>query len=80
MTTLTQNFESIAAELVRVSPSQKAADFATRIADQIRAKGAEWIEVNEFKLAISSAAADQYFDVASNRLFFLEKWQVALRG
>lgn len=78
--TALQNFESIAAELVRVSPSQKAADFAVRIADQIRAKGEAWISANESALHIYSSAADQYFDVASNRLFFIEKWQVALRG
>lgn len=75
-----QNFESIAAELIRVAPSQKAADFALRVADQIRAKGAEWISAHEGELHIYSSADEQYFDVASNRLFFLEKWQVALRG
>lgn len=73
-----QNFESIAAELVRVAPTQKAIDFANRVADKVRAKGADWIAAHESDLHIYSSASEQYFDVASNRLFFLEKWQVAL--
>src|SRR5574341_179132 len=73
-----ENFESIAAELVRVAPTEKAAAFAKKVADQIRSRGVEWIEANVTALQCYSAAEDQYFEVSANRLYFLEKWQMAL--
>jgi len=72
------NFESIAAELVRVAPTQKAADFALRTADKIRARGPEWIAAHVNELHIYSSNEEQYFPVADNRIFFIEKWQMAL--
>ena len=64
------NFESIAAELVRVAPTQKAADSALRTADKIRARGPEWIAAHVNELHIYSSNEEQYFPVADNRIFF----------
>ena len=73
-----ENFESIAAELVRVAPNEKAAAFAKKVADQIRARGAQWIESNVAALKIQLPADKQYFPVADNRIFFMTEWQAAL--
>src|SRR5574341_124094 len=78
MSNAVENFESIAAELVRVAPTEKAAAFAKKVADQVRARGAEWVEANVTALQCYSSAEDQYFEVSANRLYFLEKWQMAL--
>ena len=73
-----ENFESIATELVRVAPNEKAAAFAKKVADQIRARGASWIGSNVETLKIQQPADKQFFPVADNRMFFLTEWQSAL--
>lgn len=73
-----KNFESIVTELAKIAPTPKAVAFVEKLAAQIRARGDSWIEANEIALHINSDAENQYFEVSANRLFFLERWQVAL--
>ena len=77
---LVANFESIAAALHDVAPSEKARAFADKIAGAIRARGAEWIAANEFALHITFSAEEQedLTPVEDNRLWYIAEWQLAL--
>lgn len=75
-----ENFNSIAAELIASAPTEKARAFAEKVAAQVAAKGDEWIVANVFKLACEMSAdmTRHTAPVADNRLFFMQKWQLAL--
>ena len=77
---LIENFESIASALFDEAPSEKARQFVTKIADQIRARGEGWIIENCLPLHITMSAADQedIAPVEDNRLWYIAQWQVAL--
>ncbi len=78
MTTF-KNFDTIAKELIASASSQKAHDFACKIANQVADKGEAWIEAHASELAVRKSASEQSeFTVTANRLWFLAQWQVAL--
>jgi hypothetical protein len=80
MSKLTENFEGIAAALEAAAPTEKGRTFAAKIAAQIRANGAEWIEANHVSLHIDMSVkeCEELAPVADNRLFFMQEWQLAL--
>jgi len=74
------NFNSIAAELIASAPTEKARAFAEKVIGLVNARGADWIEANAIKLHVT-LSADQVrasAPVADNRIFFMQKWQLAL--
>jgi DNA-binding FadR family transcriptional regulator len=79
--TIIANFEDIASAVYNSASSDKGREFAKKIADQIRAKGNDWIVENEMKLQISHDVQwhEQIAPVTDNRLYYLTQWQVALR-
>ena len=78
--TYSENFESIAQALYDEAPSEKARVFIAKIADQIRGKGAAWIEENALNLHITQSAEelDRLAPVEDNRLYYTAEWQIAL--
>ena len=80
--TASKNFESIASALHDEAPSEKARAFVEKIASQVRAKGAEWIESHISQLHIEHDAEwhDSVAPVEDNRIWWLTEWQVALNG
>lgn len=79
MATITENFESVVAELIGSAATDKARAFAIKVTDQARARGAEWLKANEFQLCISMPASQQVMmPVADNRLYIITQFQLAL--
>ena len=80
MTTL-QNFDSVAQELIASATSEKAYQFACKVANQVAEKGEDWMKANEGRLCIRINAAEQTeAPVRDNRVFILSQWQAALIG
>ena len=76
-----ESFKSIASEVVRSGKTEKAKEFAQSVILKIEAKGAEWIESNFSKLGLIEGGAPAIEDispVADNRIFYIQKWQMAL--
>jgi len=75
-----QNFNFVAAELVKSAPTQKAVDFANKVIGQIEARGDDWIEANieELGLKFFRIDCDTVAPVSDNRIFWITKFQVAL--
>lgn len=75
-----ENFKGIAAELIATVSSDKGRVFWQGLADQIEARGAEWIEANAaaLNIRISAEAARPNAPVSDNRMFFLNAWKKAL--
>lgn len=74
------NFRSIVSALKDEAPSEKSRQFVGKLASQIEARGAEWMQKNATRLHIT-LSAEQCAEVApveDNRLFFLKEWQLAL--
>jgi len=80
MTTITENFESVVAELISSASTDKARAFAIKITDQARVRGTEWLEANQHKLCIASHASFQAkcAPIADNRLHVLANFQTCL--
>ena len=76
----TANFEKVVEILFNEAPSEKARVFVNKIADQIRAKGDEWIVANERALHIAeSDISDQSIaPIEDNRVWYMTEWQMAL--
>lgn len=76
----TENFEKVVKMLHDEAPSGKARVFINKIADQIRAKGDEWIVANERNLHITdNDIADQSIaPIEDNRIWYMTEWQMAL--
>lgn len=74
------NFNSIAAEVIASATTEKARAFAEKVVAAITANGDEWIVANASKLhvTLSADSVRQTAPVADNRLFFVQKWQMAL--
>lgn len=80
MTTM-QNFDSVAQELIASATSEKAYNFACKVANQVADKGECWIKANEAKLCVRVPASEQTeFPVRDNRIYILGQWQSALMG
>lgn len=78
-----KNFEVAVEALYNEAPSDKARAFVEKLAAQIRAKGEDWIAAHVTDLHVTDAEVSDHPDLPSieeNRLFYLERWQVALRG
>ena len=75
-----KNFEIAAAALYNEAPSEKARAFVEKIAGKIRANGEEWITSRATELHITDAEVsdEAVCPIEDNRLFYLEKWQLAL--
>ena len=76
------NFEVAAAALHNEAPTEKARVFVDKLAAAIRAKGEGWIQshVTELHITDAEVADDAACPIEDNRLFYIERWQVALRG
>ena len=76
----TANFEKVVEILFNEAPSEKARVFVNKIADQIRAKGDEWIVANERALHITEGdISDQSIaPIEDNRVWYITEWQMAL--
>jgi len=76
----TANFEKAVEILFNAAPSEKARDFVKKIAEQIRAKGDEWIMANERALHITERdISDQSIaPIEDNRVWYMTEWQMAL--
>jgi len=73
-----KNFESLAALLIASAPSQKAIDFAQKVLNQARERGAEWLAANAVELQLLDDHKNDFCPVADNRGFFMAKFQMAL--
>lgn len=73
-------FAYLKTELIKSAATPKAVAFAEKIAAQIEARGAAWIDSNAAALKISGniEALEKFAPVADNRAFFLSAWQLAL--
>jgi hypothetical protein len=80
MNRITKNFASVVAELEAASPSPKATAFLAKLVGQINARGEAWIIENALSLGIMRSADDwaDLCPVADNRLFYIQKFQLAL--
>ncbi|MFZ2524435.1 MAG: hypothetical protein WAW87_03880 [Candidatus Ferrigenium altingense] len=76
----TANFEKVVEILFNGAPSEKARVFVNKIADQIRAKGDEWIVANERSLHITDndIADESIAPIEDNRVWYMTEWQMAL--
>jgi len=76
----TKNFEIAVEALYNEAPSEKARAFVEKLAAQIRAKGENWIaaHVTELHITENEVGDDFYFTIENNRLFYLQRWQLAL--
>jgi len=72
------NFESLASLLIESAPSQKAIDFAHKVLNQARARGAEWLAENAVDLQLLDDHKNDFCPVSDNRGFFMAKFQMAL--
>lgn len=75
-----KNFEIAVKALYNEAPSEKARAFVTKIADQIRAKGEDWIAAHVTELHISDVEVSDnaVCPIEDNRIFYMERWQLAL--
>ena len=75
-----KNFEIAAEALYNEAPSEKARAFVEKIASQIRAKGEDWITARVIELHVTDVEVsdDAVCPIEDNRLFYLERWQLAL--
>jgi len=75
------NFNFVANELVKSAATPKAADFANKVIGQIESRGDEWIEANIDVLGLKhfNIACNSVAPVADNRIFWMTKFQIALR-
>ena len=83
MTNLTQNqavenFEEIARQLMASAPTEKAAVFAQKQIDAVRAKGGEWILANAQDLRVTFVPSAGTFPVCDNRGFYVGAMQMTL--
>ena len=76
------NFETIATELISSGTTEKAKVFASKICDQVRAMGGDWITENALKLSLTFSASEQkdIAPVADNRIWYITRFQDVLRG
>ena len=76
------NFETIAAELISSGSTEKAKAFATKICDQVRVMGGDWLISNAGKLSLSLSAQEQkdIAPVCDNRIWYITRFQDVLRG
>ena len=75
-----KNFEIAAEALYNEAPSEKARAFVEKIAGQIHSKGEDWIaaRVTELHITDVEVSDDAVCPIEDNRLFYLERWQLAL--
>ena len=79
--TATRNFDIAVEALYNAAPSERAREFVTRLASDIRDKGARWIVEHEFELHITDvdiSCRPDLCPIGDNRLFYLGQWQLAL--
>jgi len=76
----TTNFEIAVEALYNEAPSEKARAFVERLAAQIRAKGEDWIAARVIELHITDVEVSDSAEcnIEDNRMFYLERWQLAL--
>lgn len=75
-----KNFEAAVAALYNEAPSEKARAFVEKIAAKIRAKGGDWIAARVTDLHITDVEVSDSAEcsIEDNRLFYMERWQLAL--
>jgi len=75
-----KNFEIAVEALYNEAPSEKARAFVEKLAGQIRAKGEDWIaaRVTELHITDVEVSDSAVCPIEDNRLFYLERWQLAL--
>ncbi len=75
-----KNFEIAASAIYNEAPTDRAREFADKIANKIREKGEDWINNHITELHISDAEVsdDAIVSIEDNRLFYLTQWQIAL--
>ena len=75
-----KNFEIAADALYNEAPTEKARDFTEKLAAKIRARGEEWITTHITELHITDAEVGDSAEcsIEENRMFYLERWQIAL--
>lgn len=75
-----KNFEIAAEALHNEAPTEKARAFVDQLAAQIRARGNDWIAAHVTELHITDGEVSDScpFPIEDNRLFYLERWQIAL--
>jgi hypothetical protein len=83
--TTTEIFTETARRVIESGATEKAKSFAEKVHDQVLAKGDDWIEKNKMALEITHLNFAEYADgsgeiapIEDNRLFYLQKWQLAL--
>lgn len=72
------NFNTLAAELIRTAPSEKALAFAEKIITDVRARGTQWMAENATELQILDVADTTFCPVEDNRNYYMAALQVAL--
>ncbi len=77
-TTAAENFEEIAHQLMASAPTEKAACFAQKQIDAVRARGDEWIEKNKMTLRVDFVPGPDMFPVCDNRAFYVSAFQMTL--
>lgn len=83
MTNLTQtqaveNFEEIARQLMASAPTEKAAIFAQKQIDAVRARGGEWILANAQALRVTFVPSAGTFPVCDNRGYYISAMQMTI--
>ena len=80
MNRIIENFNSVVSALEAASSSPKATAFLNRLVAQINARGEAWIIDNALPLQIIHSAEDwaDLCPVGDNRLFYIQKFQMAL--
>lgn len=75
-----KNFEIAVEALYNEAPSEKARAFVEKLSEQIRAKGEDWISARAIELHITDVEVSDsaVCPIEDNRLFYLERWQLAL--
>lgn len=78
-------FNETARRVIESGKTEKAKAFAEKVRAAVLEKGPEWMEEHKGELQISEANFSVYADgsgeiapIEDNRLFYLEKWQMAL--
>ena len=78
-------FNETARRVIESGKTEKAKVFAEKVRDRVLEKGPEWMEEHKNDLKLSETNFAVYADgsgeiapIEDNRLFYLEKWQLAL--
>ncbi len=75
-----QNFQNYANAVIASGSTPKAKEFAKSVISKIESKGSDWIAQNAKKLQIEVdfSTCNESAPVADNRIFYIQKWQLAL--